>query len=91
MKKKKPQKIHIRITYTIDPYDKWMLLDELLEERTELEIKQLFLEAEIKKQIKQDPEALPPIAKSLEMDLNNLAINELDMMIDRLEENEEDD
>lgn len=91
MKKRKPQKIHIRITYTIDPYDKWMLLDELLEERTELEIKQLFLEAEINKQIEQDPEALPPIAKALERDLNDLAINELDMMIDRLEQNKEDD
>lgn len=86
MTKKKPQKINTRVIYTIKPEDKCFLLDDLLEERTELEIKQLFLEAEITKQLDQEPEKLPPVSKALEMKLNALRIEELTILIERLED-----
>lgn len=84
MKKRKPQKTYTMITYTIYPYDKWILLGDLLEELAKLEFRQEFLASEINRQLKQESNELPPIAKSLEMDSNSIRIKELNTMIERL-------
>lgn len=84
MKKRKPQNIDIMLTYTIYPYDKWMLMSDLLEEIAKLELRQLFLKSEINRQLEQEPERLPPIGKSLEIDMNAIRILDVTNMIERL-------
>lgn len=84
MKKRRPKRICIVVTHTICPYDKWLLLSDLLEELAKLEFRQMFLASEINRQLDQEPERLPPIAKSLEMDINEIRIQKLNKMIDQL-------
>lgn len=84
MKERNPKKTYTVVTYTIYPIDKWMLLSDLLEELTKLELRQAFLASEINRQLEQEPERVPPVAKSLEMDINEIRIQDLNKMIERL-------
>ena len=74
----------VMVTYTVYPYDKWVLVSDLLEEIAKLEIRQLFLCSQINKQLEQEPDGVPPIAKALEMEMNAERIEDLNNMIGRM-------
>ena len=84
MKERRPKRVFIMVTYTICPYDNWLVLGDLLEELAKLEFRQMFLASEINRLLDQEPERLPPISKSLEMDLNAIRIEELNKMVDQV-------
>lgn len=84
MKERTPKNSFVMLTYTINPNDKWTLLSDLLEEVAKLELRQLSLGSQLIKQLEQNPDGVPPIAKALEMEINSELIQELKAMIDRL-------
>lgn len=85
MKERPTKKTFIIATYSIHPYDKWVLVSDLLEEVAKLELRQLFLGSQINKQLEKAPDGVPPIAKALEMEINSERIEELTNMIDRMD------
>lgn len=84
MKERTPKNSFVMVTYTVYPYDKWVLVSDLLEEIAKLELRQLFLGSQINKQLEKAPDGVPPIAKALEMEINSERIEELNNMIDRM-------
>lgn len=84
MKERSPKNSFVLVTYAIFPYDKWIVVSDLLEEVAKLELRQLFLGSQINKQLEQSPDGVPPIAKALEKEINSERIEELNNMIGRM-------